>query len=106
MPSWHVSTYFRKDEYLQVNGDIQYFFTPDALKLGNFFTSTYSGIGIRVASFAYQDEEKYWLRIPAGLQWEAKPLHMQLFFEIAGLAGPFPNTAVSFNSSLGVRVLL
>lgn len=107
IPAWHVSTYFQSKDFLQFNGDVQYFLKPGSMSFGPFQGMIYSGLGIRVVSIAHKSqEEQYWLRLPLGVQIESQTMHLQVFFEFAGLAGPLPTTTMDFSPVLGARILL
>ncbi|MFK7823560.1 MAG: hypothetical protein AB8G05_05355 [Oligoflexales bacterium] len=107
LPSWHVSSFFQKGEFIQLNGDLQYFFVPSALQKGKFRGRFYSGIGMKVVSYAKRkDDEEYWLRIPLGTQFEMIPMRLQLFGEVTFFSGPIPESKLSLSPSLGMRVHL
>ncbi|NRA45921.1 MAG: hypothetical protein HRU09_13275 [Oligoflexales bacterium] len=107
LPSWHVSSFFQKGEFIQLNGDIQYFFSPTGMQSNQMRGRFYSGIGMRVVSYAKRkDDEEYWLRIPLGTQFEMIPMRLQVFGEVTFFSGPIPETKLSFSPSLGMRVLL
>ena len=107
LPSWHISSFFQKAEFIQLNGDIQYFFAPRSLQRGQIRGRFYSGIGMRAVSYAKRkDDEEYWLRIPLGTQFEMLPMRLQVFGELTFISGPIPETKLSFSPSLGMRVHL
>ena len=107
LPSWHVSSFFQKGEFIQLNGDIQYFFIPSSLQKGQIRGRFYSGIGMKVVSYAkWKEDEEYWLRIPIGTQFEMIPMRLQLFGEVTFFSGPIPESKLSLSPSLGMRVHL
>lgn len=107
LPSWHVSSFFQKGEFIQLNGDLQYFFAPKGMQKGQVRGRFYSGIGMKVVSYAKRkDDEKYWLRIPIGAQFEMIPMRLQVFGELGFFLGPIPETKLSYSPSLGMRVQL
>ncbi|MCB9229416.1 MAG: hypothetical protein H6618_07380 [Deltaproteobacteria bacterium] len=107
VPAWHVSAFFQSREFLQFNGDLQFYIRPIILDRELLQGSFYSGIGLRAISLAHRDqEESYWIRFPAGFHLEVKAMKLQIFFELSGIVGALPSTKLMMSPVTGLRIVL
>lgn len=107
IPAWHFSTFYQAEKFLQFNADIQYYLDLPSLSSSVASAQFYSGLGLRGESRnEYQDDEKYWMRVPLGLQFDIRPLKIQSFIEGTALVGPMPETKMSIHPSIGLRINL
>lgn len=93
------------DDALSAGFDYQKFINPGFGILPHS-VEVYSGFGLSGEARREQETtEKFYGKIPAGLQWSAPSLRMSAFAEIAARMGPVPKTSVTGEAGCGIRTV-
>lgn len=87
-----------------VQADYQRFYFPRDMQSRTLRAGTYAGLGLGgEAARDEGDDERWYLRLPLGVQIDVVPLHLSTFAEIAAKVGALPGTGLETAASGGIR---
>jgi len=90
---------FGKEDALHLHADYL-FHVPKAIRLDRSTIPVYYGIGARLK---FQDESRFGIRFPLGINFYIAEAPIDIFFEIVPILNLAPKTDLDLNAALGIR---
>jgi len=90
---------FGKEDALHLHADYL-FHAPKAIRLDRSTIPVYYGIGARLK---FQDENRFGIRFPLGINLYIAEAPIDIFFEIVPILNLAPKTDLDLNAALGIR---
>jgi hypothetical protein len=103
MSAFHFATAYTEDR-VWFTGDYQRSLTAFVGSSAEWLLNIYSGLGLKGEGDKKDTvQEKFFLRLPIGVQTHLSGIQVQVFAEGVGMLGSLPNTRMSAEFSSGVR---